>query len=117
METTNHLFGLPGLGGIIFMAAGIFMYAFPPKKINSLYGYRTKSSMKSQDRWDFAQKYSAIRLVFAGLFLCLFSGCGLMLTIGAKAEMVMGIAMSLAAVFYILITTEKALKDKFPTDS
>ncbi|PWB20750.1 hypothetical protein DCO46_20195 [Flavobacterium sp. HTF] len=32
---------------------------FPPKSINSFYGYRTSNSMKSQAKWDFAQKFSA----------------------------------------------------------
>lgn len=32
---------------------------FPPKSINSWYGYRTPRSMKNQEQWEFAQKYSA----------------------------------------------------------
>ncbi|MDE0471870.1 MAG: SdpI family protein [Ekhidna sp.] len=32
---------------------------FPPKSINSWYGYRTPSSMKNSHTWHFAQKYSA----------------------------------------------------------
>lgn len=33
-----------------------YTYKFPPKKINGVYGYRTSSSMKSQQNWDYAQK-------------------------------------------------------------
>lgn len=40
---------------------------FPPKNINSLYGYRTANSMKNKVNWDFAQKYST------NLFLVLLS--------------------------------------------
>ena len=38
----------------IFLITSIF----PPKKINALYGYRTKRSMKSEKNWNFAQRYS-----------------------------------------------------------
>ena len=44
--------------GLIFMFGGAVMFRFPPKEINYFYGYWTKSSMKSQYRWDFAQKHS-----------------------------------------------------------
>ena len=37
---------------------------FPPKKVNALYGYRTKRSMKNQINWDFAQKTSSIISLF-----------------------------------------------------
>ena len=35
------------------------MQKFPAKKRNMLYGYRTTSSMKSQESWDVAQAYGA----------------------------------------------------------
>ena len=33
---------------------GKVMFKRPPKKINSIYGYRTSRSMKNQDTWNFA---------------------------------------------------------------
>jgi len=59
----NPLFIIPILTGFIFSAAGLIMFKYPPKIINSLYGYRTLISMKSQERWDFAQRYSAQKLI------------------------------------------------------
>ncbi|AIY79020.1 SdpI family protein [Clostridium cagae] len=35
--------------GIIFIIIGFIFKAFPPKKINSIFGYRTLLSMKNQD--------------------------------------------------------------------
>jgi len=52
--------------GIIVIVAIIFML-FPPKKINSLYGYRTPHSMKNQQTWEEANKYSAKLLLLTGL--------------------------------------------------
>jgi hypothetical protein len=49
----NPLFLIPSTSGLIFMLAGFIMLKFPPKKINSLYGYRTSSSMKNQERVDY----------------------------------------------------------------
>lgn len=58
------------IGGIIIVLVGILLWAYPPKKINELYGYRTKASMKSQEAWDVAQKCSAkMMLVFGALCL------------------------------------------------
>jgi hypothetical protein len=37
---------------------GSFFEKNPPKKINSIYGYRTTMSMKNADTWEFAHKYS-----------------------------------------------------------
>ncbi|HLA56985.1 MAG TPA: SdpI family protein [Flavobacterium sp.] len=114
MEWTNHFFQLPGLCGIIFTIGGIITLLFPPKKINALYGYRTAASMKSIERWKFAQKYSSVRLLLSGIVLGLVSATHLWLNIGHKTELFSGITLTLLAVFYVLSTTEKALKAKFP---
>ena len=75
METTNtfidQLLGLPFTVGLVFLAAGLIQRFFPPKKINSFYGYRTTNSMKSQPRWEFAQQYSSGLMMLAGFFLLL----------------------------------------------
>lgn len=36
---------------------GKVMIKYPPKKINGIYGYRTRRSMKNQETWDFAHAY------------------------------------------------------------
>ncbi|MFY0603995.1 MAG: SdpI family protein [Flavobacteriaceae bacterium] len=41
------------VNGLLFLISIIFNY-FPPKKINSLYGYRTHKSMLNDDIWKFA---------------------------------------------------------------
>lgn len=52
--------------GIICAMIGLVFKAFPPRKINFLYGYRTKSAMKNQDTWNMAQNYSASALIMLG---------------------------------------------------
>ena len=46
-------------------------YKFPPKKINTLYGYRTNRSMKKKEIWDFANTYSAKLLLNFSLLTCI----------------------------------------------
>ncbi len=58
--------------GPIFFLAGAILYAFPPKKKNAWYGYRTESSMQSQRNWNFAQTYASkvliiMSMVYTGL--------------------------------------------------
>ena len=52
---------------LIFLVVGVVFWMYPPKKINEFYGYRTTRSRKSQEAWDFAQKYSAKMMTVLGL--------------------------------------------------
>ena len=52
---------------LILTVVGVVFWIYPPKKINGLYGYRTTRSRKSQETWDFAQRYSAKLMTIFGL--------------------------------------------------
>lgn len=57
---------------------------FPPKSINSWYGYRTVRSMKNKEQWRFAQKYSAnLGLIIISIVLII--QCVLYLIYGSTA--------------------------------
>lgn len=114
MEHTSDLLRMPLLCGIIFMIGGLVMYFFPPKKINSLYGYRTSSSMKSQQAWDFAQRFSAIKLLQIGAVLGLSSFLQFFIKIEKEFQMIIGIVLTLIAVLSLLMLTERAIRNKFP---
>ncbi len=64
------------LGYCVFMLALFLVFrAFPPKKINHLYGYRTARSMANETVWKDANDYSmklGVKLGVYGLFLPLF---------------------------------------------
>lgn len=114
MEWTTNLLQLPLLCGIVFLLAAAVMYFFPPKKINNWYGYRTSSSMKSEDRWQFAQRFSSLKMMTGGAFLGAASFLGLVIKIDEKFQQVLGVVLPLSVVFYILWSTERSLKNKFP---
>lgn len=96
--------------GFIFMLMGIIMYKFPPKKINGLYGYRTASSMQSQAKWDFAQKYSAKIMSFIGLGMFALSFTRTLLPFDKDQTAIFGVAILLLSVIILLVIVEKKLK-------
>src|SRR5690554_7927889 len=89
----NPLFLIPVMTGLIFVIAGFVMLKFPPKEINGLYGYRTKSSMKNQERWDFAQNYSAKEMMKLGFVLVLTGIFGLLFEPQEMLGMVIGLGL------------------------
>ena len=54
------------INALIWTVVGVVFWTYPPKKINEFYGYRTTRSRKSQEAWDFAQRYSAKLLTIFG---------------------------------------------------
>ena len=116
MYFDNQLFLIPILTGPVFVIAGIIMVKFPPKKINSLYGYRTFSSMKSQDRWDFSQKYSARELIKFGFFLTLSSLIGLVFDLSENIGILIGLGFMLIAIISLIVKIENAIKLRFGKD-
>ena len=115
MNWTNQLLEIPMMCGLIFILVGLIMWLFPPKKINVLYGYRTPRSMKSHERWKFAQKYSAAKLIIAGLILGMSSTVGVFVRLAPDSKLIFGAILTFVAISYIIFSTEKAIKDKFPT--
>jgi len=96
-----------------FTFAGIIMTKFPPKKINSLYGYRTSNSIKSQERWDYAQIYSGKEMIRSGIILVLLSVLGLTDITGPFPGMIIGIGLMIVSFIMVLIRTEKAINLRF----
>ena len=114
MEWLKEIFPMPFLCGTIFIVAGLIQYYFPPKNINSLYGYRTSTSMASKEKWEFAQKFSSVKLIQLGILLALVSLIGFVVEFTDSTKLIIGIVLALVSVLVILVSTEKALKNKFP---
>ncbi|MFT4662476.1 MAG: putative membrane protein [Patiriisocius sp.] len=83
----------------------------PPKKINSLYGYRTSSSMLNQERWDFAQKFSGKLMVNTGVILSL----SIILSPFIPYDYGAWISMIPIVIFSIMliVITERGISNKF----
>lgn len=113
MNYLNPIFLIPALTGFIFIVIGFIFLKFPPKKINSIIGYRTSNSMKSQEKWDFAQIYSSKQMIMSGIFLTLCSLLSLVINGDEKIGVAIGIGLLILAVGLIFIRTENAIKQNF----
>lgn len=116
MGIEDNLLLVPLLCGPIFMIAGLIMSVFPPRKINGLYGYRTPNSMKDQEKWDFAQKYSSRELVKFGGILLLTSAFGFFFEPGSDSALYVGLGLMIAIILVLFIKVENAIKNEFPDE-
>ncbi len=99
------------IGPLMILISYIFA-KYPPKKINDLYGYRTKRSMRNQDCWDFANRHS-IRLMWKiSLLTCVVQAIGLIL-LNERMALLTATIVLIATLIYSVYLTEKALKNKF----
>ena len=110
----EHLDNIGLLCGVIFLAAAALMKIFPPHKINSLYGYRTASSMRSDAHWQFAQQYSIVRTIESGLFLLVVGVALEIIPTAEQVKLAIGLIALLSVPFYLFLRTERAIKKKFP---
>ena len=106
---------------LILTVVGVVFWMYPPKKINEFYGYRTTRSRKSQEAWDFAQRYSAKLMTILGLAalivaatahlfrnrLCINSDCLMLCDICIKLLLPIIVAIS------PIILTELELRKRF----
>ncbi len=113
MSIENPLFLIPALTSLIFMLAGLIWTKYPPKKINGFYGYRTFSSMKNQERWDFAQKYASKEIIRMGFLLGLSSLIGQVYHPNEKTGAIIGLGLTIAVVVVLMVRVELAIKNKF----
>lgn len=110
MNFDSVIFSLDGLCSAIFLIIFFITYRFPPKKINSLYGYRTSRSMKNQNNWEFAQSFSSIQFLKSSVVLLLVSLIGLYLDLNKTLDTVLAFAFLALSLAYPIYKTETALK-------
>ena len=96
--------------GFLFIIVGFIMYTFPPKKINGLYGYRTKSSMKNQQKWNFAQTYSAKVMMLTGLIFAFLSPTKGLFETSETNDTILAVGVMIIGSVIMILVVEKALK-------
>lgn len=98
------------LVGLVFSIAAFISMKFPPKKINGLYGYRTSRSMKSQENWDIAQRYSSQLMLKQGLGMLAIACVLVVLPIPIEVSVIVSVLLLLTSVVVLFVLTEKKLK-------
>lgn len=102
----NPLFNITFFGGIVFSLAGLVQLIFPPKKINSRHGYRSVSSMKSQETWDFAQKISAKELIKVGFLVSLSSLVAIGTNFNNSINLIIGLFLMILLVIILFLRVQ-----------
>ena len=96
--------------GLLFLLSILF-YKFPPKKINSLYGYRTVKAMQNQQIWDFSNGiFNKNLLIYSGISLL---GSVLLASFTSKELTWQPMLLVLLSVLVSIIKTERGLSDNY----
>lgn len=105
---------------VVMIGFGRLFEKSPPGEINGMLGYRTSRSMKSQDAWDFAQRYMGKLWRKIGWTMLPLAALGQALTLlcpTLEAMCLWSIAPVALEVTVMLVATlvpvERALKQNF----
>ena len=110
----NVIFIILSIMGVGFLALGVFLMKFPPKRINGLYGYRTSRSMQNHEAWFYSQRYSAKIMVILGIIYLILGLVSLFIPkLDDILSAVISIVIVLSGVFVMFYKTEKELAKKF----
>ena len=110
MTNENQL--MIALGYCVFMLIIFIIYfLYPPKKINYLYGYKTKRSMRNNETWTFANKYDAKLLVNFSIYSLFIPP--ILYFLYPENNFIMTIIIHTALILSVLYFTELQLKIKF----
>ena len=113
-DQINPLTLILGVTGLIFNVAGYIQFKYPPKKINFLYGYRTTTSIRSQETWDFSQTLSAKKIQQLGVYLFFGGILAYFINIDHFFAMWIGISLVTGSSVLLIFQVEKELKRRFP---
>ena len=103
---------------LLMVGFGLLLMKNPPKQINSVYGYRTRRSVRSQETWDFAHYYFGKLWLVCGLVSIPISLVPICLVLG-KSEQVISVAglivlgIQTLLLLVTILLTERALKKNF----
>ena len=98
--------------GPVILGVAIFFRVHPPTEINHSYGYRTATSMCSQEAWDEAQLYSANLMIIAGVVVVFYQALSSVL-MRPGLSLATSVIILLLAIFAVLPITEAHLKNTF----
>lgn len=99
---------------VIMIFQGVLFINRPPRKINPIYGYRTRRSMLSQKTWDYANYRMAVLWLKWGIVLfVLIIISKLFMPIAQEDLSLIHAGIGLVTLFLAIPIVEKELKEKF----
>jgi uncharacterized membrane protein len=99
--------------GLVFAVCGLLIKFFPPRNINSLYGYRTGSAMRNPETWEIANQFAAKLMIQLGLLLFVVGLLTFILPPSPFTGLLAGILVVLLTAFMQFYFTEKHLRKHF----
>jgi uncharacterized membrane protein len=95
----------------VLLLLSLIVFFFPPKKINSLYGYRTYRSMKNEDVWNFAnQQFNAAFVRYASIG---FVAAIILASIGSGKNTWQPMIIVVFSILATIMKTEQSLNANF----
>ncbi|REJ83759.1 MAG: hypothetical protein DWQ44_00495 [Bacteroidetes bacterium] len=101
------------LVGLIFLLAGLIMRKSPPPKVNYIYGYRTRRSMRDQQSWEEGNRVSAILMIRYGMCMIVFGLVATIVPLTEISSIIAALFIVLVFTFMVFVKTERHLKRKF----
>ena len=101
---------------MVLFIVGLIFNMFPPKKINSFYGYRTTNSRRNLDTWKVANSYAAILMTIQGLVLAVIGLLTTFFNDNKAIETALGIGLMFSSFIILVVATEKHLNKLFDQD-
>lgn len=100
---------------IVICFVTILAYFLPKRKINSIVGYRTPTSMKNQKNWDFSQKFYFRNWFFVIPIVILFQITTLFIFQIENIGFIESLSVILFFIYSIvlILITERKLKQRF----
>ena len=99
--------------GLILIVMSVIAIRFPPKKINSTYGYRTKASMRNQQTWEEANRYSSKLMLLCGAILAVTGLLSFFMSSLNQTSTITGTILTLLCSLLPIPLTERHLKKLF----
>ncbi|MEN9638532.1 MAG: hypothetical protein RLZZ262_400 [Bacteroidota bacterium] len=96
------------------MFIGWMLRRFPPNLRNQWYGYRTATSQRSEEVWDFAQGYAAMMMQRLGLLYVIVSSVARWLPTSLEWIGFLALVFFIISMISVLVHIEQKLKREFP---
>ncbi|WP_251862266.1 SdpI family protein [Clostridium sp. Marseille-Q2269] len=86
-----------------FIVFGFVLIKYPPKHINSIYGYRTPFSMKNKDTWIVAQKYGGFSMIIFGFIYGIFGAWSIIQPLPINNENMQALFLLIGSIIMLVV--------------
>src|SRR5262245_10740586 len=97
--------------GPLLLVIAVLTKLFPPKNINSFYGYRTRRSMQNENAWREANTYNSNALVVLAVCVSFFQLLAYQL-IDEPMSLLISAGFLVVGLMLMVFLTERHLKSK-----